>query len=103
MPRQASFTPIIREYTRRLVTIVQATRDAIAPLMAEIPALVSSASQHRQLVTHDVVYFRRYDAGESGRVKALLKRAKESLAVMTQPTQLERIAEEFARRTSEHS
>lgn len=93
LPRQMLPRGIAREYARELLRVVARTREAFAPLLAELPALLESAARER----NDAA---RIDAGEGRRIRELVERAKRSLDQSVSPADVERLAEKFAARTA---
>lgn len=101
MPRVAHWKMIQHDYARRILHYVEQVKQILQPLLNELPSLISSANTERQFYkTIDSVYSRR-DAGESQRIKAAIDRARQSLQSQISTSALERIAEEFANKTSD--
>lgn len=90
LPAQQIPRGIERDYARALVRIARRTRAELAPLMAALPGLLSSAKRERE----------RLDAGEGKRAQELIDRAREALTINT--AQLDALATEFARRVTAH-
>ncbi len=88
LPRQITPRPIEREYARRLLQFVAATREALAPLLEQLPGLMQSAARER------------FDAGEGKRIRDLIEQARARMSNTVQQADLDRLAEEFARRTA---
>lgn len=102
LPRQATSLHLERDYARKLLEIVEQTKAALQPLLAELPGLLASASGDRKLDSK-VIYFTRYDAGEGKRVRELADRARASMREAVKPADAERLAEVYAKRTADFS
>ncbi len=92
VPRQIPPRAIERQYAGELVAIVDRTRSALAPLLAELPHLVESAARER-----------RTDAGETERMRALIERARRDMEGAIRQPELERLARTVADRTQRHN
>jgi len=82
---------IVIEYTRELFAIIEQVKDALSPLMLELPMLVDSAAAERRL-----------DAGEGRAVRELARVARERLRASVAPAFADDFATRFATRTSLH-
>lgn len=91
VPRQGSFRPIYLEYGKNIREIALATRQALAPLISELPIIARYAQLDRAI---------RNDASDTARVKELIRRASEQLSFQISPTSLETLAQKFADKTS---
>lgn len=95
MPRQVPPVLIENEYTRALVPRVdRAFRAAMAPLKAELPALLASVVREARIDGF------RVDAGEGRRVRELVAEAKKKMNSSLSTEDLASLADEFAKRTS---
>lgn len=94
MPRQLPPLPVEREYAASLLRIVVAVREALKPLLEELPSLLESAARARRV---DGV---RLDADEGKRVRELVEQARRRLSDTVNTRDLEDLAEQFARRTA---
>jgi SPP1 gp7 family putative phage head morphogenesis protein len=92
LPRQLEPRGIAREYSAALLVYVERARQALEPLMYELPALLASARATRG--------DRRADAGEGKRVRELVEQAAKKFDEMTSQRETERLAEDFARKTA---
>lgn len=92
-PRMLPPSSIEREYALRILALVALTRAAFEPMMAELPGLLASAARER---ADDA----RFDAGEGRRIQQLIDAARERLHNAFGSGELERLAYEFANRTS---
>lgn len=95
LPRQIPPRPIEREYARLLLRYVTIAREAFAPLLAELPALLESARRER--TTMDGA---REDAGEARRARVLIEQAGARMANEIRPSEIEAVAERIARSTA---
>lgn len=91
IPRQAPIQPLIRDYTQRLLVLVEDTRAAISPLMSELPYVVSR---------RDSLHL---DAGESKRVAEIMRRARESLSLAMRQEKLEQVTQAIATQTADQN
>lgn len=95
LPRQQPPLSVEREYQRELVAlVVPRIRAALAPLYADLPALLERAAAERR---HDGV---RTDAGESRRVRQMVEAARQKIRTSISTSEIEALAEKFARRTA---
>jgi len=95
LPRQLFPREIEREYARAVVRIVELTRNALTPLLDQLPGLLESAAKDRSRQDND----QRYDAGEGRRIQELIEQAQKRLAESVKPVEIERLAKEFAEKT----
>ncbi len=94
LPRQVDPRLLEGEYARHLLAFVSPRiTAAFADLEAELPRLLASAALER----FDAL---RLDAGEGKRVRELVKQAREKMRGSILTPELEKLAEEFARKTS---
>jgi SPP1 gp7 family putative phage head morphogenesis protein len=94
-PRPIPPTLIELDYARSILVRVEMIREAFAPLLAELPALLEAAARER----HDEG---RADAGESRRVRELVTLARERLRAALDERALDALAHSIARRTEQH-
>lgn len=114
MPRQLPPHTVEREYAANLLRIVTAVREALKPLMDELPQLLAAAARERRVDgdgctcmlrwtkpcrSHGMGKYRR-DADEGKRLRELVDQARRRLNDTVNTRDLEQLAEEFARRTS---
>lgn len=90
LPRQHRPRPIEREYALQCIAFVQLARAAAAPLLEVLPALLASAIAERN----------RLDADEGRRVRELANQAQDRLKSALDQADIERLARDFAERTS---
>jgi SPP1 gp7 family putative phage head morphogenesis protein len=95
LPRQHWPKLLEGEYARSLVGLLEPTRDALSGLRRELPALVDRARAERG----DGL---RVDAGETGRLRELMAKARDHLEQRMRPTEVEALAEQFGRRTQSY-
>jgi SPP1 gp7 family putative phage head morphogenesis protein len=90
LPRQNFPAGIARDYRRRVAAVYAASIAGLAPLREELPRLLASARAER------------FDAGEGDRIRRLVEAASRAAELATEPTAVERLAREFALKTSTH-
>lgn len=95
VPRAQPPTSIERDYARALLALVARIRPAFAELEAALPALLESAARERAAAHGD-----RLDADESKRARALIELARQRLGQTIATSEVEALAELFARRTA---
>ncbi len=88
IPKQQYPKLIEADYAKRIIDLLARSREVIRQHTKELPSLVAAAQRERQ------------DAGESGRIKELIARAKRALEEKVQPTEIEALAKLFGERTS---
>lgn len=93
LPRQQPPKTLARDYAAALRRIVDLTRQALQPLLDELPDLLRSSSRERADSA-------RADAGEGRRVRQLVDQARDRIARSVRPADIEKLAEEFARKTA---
>lgn len=91
LPRQLPPSAIEREYVKAVGAIVTRAREAFAPVLAELPSLLSSV--RREL---------RMDVGEARRARDLVSNAAAKMRSAIHPTRLEDLARSFAKRTTDY-
>lgn len=89
LPPQLTPMMIERSYTRELHLIIMEVREALKPLLNEIPILL-----------RDIPSIYRYDAGEGKKIKDLADKARKTLAKTVTPDRLKTLARKFGERTS---
>lgn len=95
LPRQVHPRLIEVEYARQLLTIVAEVRQALEPLLQELPGLVEGARVARGDAD-------RMDDRESLRARGLIEQARLRLEEAIRPAAVESLAAEFADRTQRH-
>lgn len=97
LPRQALPNGIGREYGRALAALLspKVLREAFFELLAELPDLMATAKRERGDGQTGIT-----DADEGKKVRALVAKAKARLASAVSTSAIERLAEEFAEKTS---
>lgn len=93
IPQQVEPVAIEREYARELEAIVARLRVELAPLRAELPALLRSAAAEG--TRHDFEYS---DAGEARRVRELLQGARERMKAWMNDARIRGMSQRFADR-----
>lgn len=93
LPRQAMPLHIEKEFARAIAHMLspRVMREAFADLLRELPELLASAKRERG---------DRTDADEGKRARELVRRAKEKLANAVSTSAIEKLADEFASKTS---
>lgn len=93
LPRQVPPSGIARDYARELTRLVLLTLErALRPLMIALPDLLASAAAERAAA-------HRMDAGEGRRVRALVEQARREIESSLDTTNLDELADRYARRT----
>lgn len=97
IPRQTRPSAIERDYARALVRVAVDTKQALKPLLAELPALLRSARAEILRVDCGPL---RHDAGEAKRARDLI--AQSLASVQLPDPAISGLAETFADRTAVH-
>jgi SPP1 gp7 family putative phage head morphogenesis protein len=92
LPRQIPPRALSREYAARLLELVARMREALAPLLAELPRLLAISYAERR------VDAARMDAGEGRRVRELIETVRRRLAESITLAEVEDLARGFAGR-----
>lgn len=96
LPRQIFPKAISREYERKLIALVPVMESAFVDLRRELPSLLASAAAEHPTRTDAL----RLDAGEGKRVRELVAAAKKRMQQSILTPELDRLAAEFAKRTT---
>lgn len=91
MPRPARTTGLERDYTERLLVLVQLVESELGELLAALPWLAASTVATRA------------DAGEGDTVRAIMDKIRERVRRRVSVTELERLGREVAGRVSAHA
>jgi SPP1 gp7 family putative phage head morphogenesis protein len=94
LPRQLYPHAIEADYGHALSRYVASVKGALAPLRQELPDIIAAAADERRVDSH----WRR-DARSTARMNELLGRARDAVARMTAPRDVENLARQFAQRT----
>jgi SPP1 gp7 family putative phage head morphogenesis protein len=94
VPRQSYPRPIEREYAKAMVTLIGRVEGAFIDLKHELPGLLETVQRETRI---DSV---RLDAGESKRVRQLIEEARKKMGASALASDVEKLAEQFAQRTS---
>lgn len=105
--RTPPYTRLMEDYTRAIWRVVDRIRPAFAELEAALPALLESARREREEREDRLYRFgddreARADAGEGKKARELLDQAKAKVANVIDTTAIDKLAEEFGRRTETH-
>jgi SPP1 gp7 family putative phage head morphogenesis protein len=96
IPRQVYPRMLEREYTKAMVRLISDVEGAFIDLKRELPGLLESAAREARIDSAGV----RLDAGEGKRVRQLIEAARKRMNESVLTPQLEKLAEDFAQRTS---
>lgn len=94
IPRQIYPRTIEREYSKAMQSLITRIEGAFVDLKRDLPGLLESVQREARI---DAV---RLDAGEGKRVKQLIEDARKKMASSALSSEVEKLAEQFAQRTS---
>ncbi len=100
IPRQQYPRAIEREYVKALVALMVRSQGAFNDLERELPGLLESARREARIDSSIATSGYRYDAGEGKRVRQLIEEARKRMKESVLTPELERLAEQFAQRTT---
>lgn len=100
IPRQNYPRAIEREYAKAMAALVSRLEAAFEDLTRELPGLLENVRREARIDSSMIVSGYRYDAGESKRVRALIDEARRKMGGSVLTSEVEKLAEQFAQRTS---
>lgn len=101
IPRQVPPTAVERAYRAALLGLVARIREALAPVLAELPSVLAEARLERADAWTSGLLVRRNDAA-GRRGKEIVERAKARVRQTTNMADIEALARTFAERTATH-